>query len=194
MSPTPRPLVFLDIDDVLCLNQTYGGYDVLGAFELVRKGNPLGLDLNPELWKNIFFAEGVANLRALHDEFQPEYVMSTSWRRFFTEDRLREVFSRTGLDFVNANLKAQWETPQLWGSGARHYEIKEWLNQHGTPGQPILIIDDHGSGSGLSSSDFGCAKQVVLCTVNKGFVASKLKLARTLLRNQLVLSAHQGPS
>ena len=65
------PIIFLDIDDVLVLNEKYGGWDALEA--LAHE-----VEHHPELWQLLVFPAGRDNLRALHEEFSPTYVISST--------------------------------------------------------------------------------------------------------------------
>jgi hypothetical protein len=68
-----RPIVFLDFDDVLAVHEVHTSYRVIDAF---ARGN---LDALPELWTYVFDAGAKEHLRTLHNEFQPAYVISSSW-------------------------------------------------------------------------------------------------------------------
>ena len=48
-----RPIIFLDFDDVICLNKHYGGYDVFAP------------DPPDELWQQLFHPPAIAVLQAL---------------------------------------------------------------------------------------------------------------------------------
>lgn len=53
------PVLFLDFDDVICLNNPYGGYDALTALaEAARAGTPLSAD--DDLWSKLFDSKRVA--------------------------------------------------------------------------------------------------------------------------------------
>jgi hypothetical protein len=80
------PLIFLDIDDVLVLNEKYNGWAALEALAH-------DVEHHPELWQQLVFPEGRDNLRALHDEFSPEYVVSSTWATQFTQEQIKDVCS-----------------------------------------------------------------------------------------------------
>lgn len=140
-----RPVIFLDIDDVLAISREYTSYQVMTAFKL---GD---LDGWPELWQGLVFPEARANLVALHDEFWPQYVISSSWSNYLSQRQMQEIFRRSGLAFVADNIHSQWTTPKAQGP-SRTEEIENWIAKHGQRGQPILVIDDHDSGRGLLES------------------------------------------
>ena len=128
--------------------------------------------------------EARTNLVALHDEFWPQYVISSSWSNYLSEGQMREVFKRSGLAFVADNMHRRWTTPKAQGP-SRTKEIQSWIAAHGQPDQPLLVIDDLDSGQGLLESLPDQQNLVVLCEPWIGFVAAKLAEAQIKLRAQL---------
>lgn len=179
------PLCFIDMDDVLVLDARYTSYQVRECFRLA--------DMNwPELWDGLIDTVARTNLRALHDEFAPTYVISSSWTKFLSREQLVEVFRRTGLDFVVDNLHVEWATPKASGC-YRAEEIYRWFDR-AMPGQaptvlPVLVLDDDESGWTLADCPLDRAGQVVLCEVWKGLTDEKLVQAQQLLRAQLARMA-----
>lgn len=173
-----RPIIFLDIDDVLAISREFTSYQVITAFKLDD------LDGWPELWSSLIFAEARDNLAALHSEFWPQYVVSSSWSTYLTREQLQEVFRRTGLEFVADNMHRRWTTPKGTGS-ARLNEIENWIAKHGQASRPMLVLDDHESGWGLRDSHLEGSGHVVLCEPWIGFVAERLVQAQRLLRKQV---------
>jgi hypothetical protein len=171
-----RPLVFLDMDDVLCVNERYNSVQMMMCF---REKN---LDL-PELWAGLVDTGAAGNLRRLNDEFVPRYVVSTSWVTYLSREQLVDVFARTGLNFVTENLHVEWATPRAL-SASRRDEIEWWLDAHREPGQPFLIIDDRNSGWSLVSSQLAYEGHVVLCRSGEGFTDERLQEARLQLQRQ----------
>lgn len=182
------PIVFIDMDDVLVLDARYTSYQVRECFRLG--------DMDwAELWEGLVDATARANLRALHDEFAPTYVISSSWTKILTRAQLVEVLGRTGLDFVVDNLHEKWGTPK-GACGCRVEEIYNWLQMvfpgHLPAALPLLALDDDESGWTLADSLFDRAGQVVLCEVWKGLTGEKLATAQQLLRAQLERLAVPG--
>lgn len=172
-----RPVVFADLDDVLAIHQEHNSFQVLAAFKHAA------LDDVPSLWKHLFDASACKNLRTLHDEFFPEYVISSSWTSFLNRAQIFEVLQRTGLDFVAENLHAEWCTPRDEDS-YRLTEIDKWLDTHAFGGQiPFVILDDLNSGQSLSGSHL--EEKAVLCDAWIGFTHAKLRTAQKILRDQL---------
>src|ERR1700741_1389965 len=80
------PVVFLDIDDVLCVNDPYGGTDVLDALE--------GKHAEPDrVLREVFAMQAKRVLEALHEQMggSLRYVISSSWRRAFSRDQIERV-------------------------------------------------------------------------------------------------------
>ena len=171
-----RPIVFADLDDVLAIHREHNSFQVLTAFKHAA------LDDVPNLWKYIFDASASKNLRTLHDEFAPEYVISSSWASFLDRAQICEVLRRSGLEFVVENLHHDWCTPREEGS-YRLTEIDEWLDTHalGTP-LPYVILDDHISGQSIPGSHL--EERAVLCDAWVGFTHPKLRSAQKILRSQ----------
>ena len=162
---------------MLAIHQEHNSFQVLEAFKAAA------LDDVPSLWKYLFEASACKNLRTLHEEFVPEYVISSSWTSFLDRAQICEAMRRTGLDFVAGNLHDDWCTPREDGS-YRLTEIDGWLDMH-TAGAslPYVILDDHMSGQSLPGSHL--EKRTVLCDAWIGFTHPKLRSAQKILRDQL---------
>jgi hypothetical protein len=173
-----RPIVFLDIDDVLCVHRTLNTTQVLAALagdETVDAG---------QVWQEIFHQHAVENLRQLNEEFLPWYIVSSSWTLHLTRAQLCAVFAETGLDFVAKNLHEHWCTSRDDDS-YRLVEIEAWLDLHRRRGTrllapaPYLIIDDMLSGQSLVGSHL--EERTVFCEPSCGFLYPQLKAARGIL-------------
>lgn len=173
----PRPIVMLDADDVLAVSKEFTSYQVISAF----KQNDLDW---PEMWEGLFMGEAKTGLAALHAEFWPQYVISSSWSKYLSAAQLKEVFRRTGLAFVADNFHTRWTTPKGTGS-ARLTEIEDWLKKYRQGRQAVLVLDDDESGWSLADSHLDKAGFVVLCEPWVGLTAARLTQAQGLLRAQL---------
>lgn len=165
-------VLFLDLDDVLCMNNPYGGYDVLEHLQEVRSGHKTEADFQ-HVWNHLFHDKAKANLANVHDEFAPIYVMSTSWSRFCDRPLLETILRSTGLSFVADNLHADWETEKAPGQ-TRAEQVRSWLDRHPEIEGRWVVVDDKASGSGLNSG--GCAADgsyVVLCEEGIGLNTDK---------------------
>ena len=174
------PIVFLDIDDVLCLNNPYGGSDVLEALQ--------GRHVEPErVLREVFAPQAMRVLEALHAEMAGNlrYVISSSWRRAFSREQIERTFTTAGLGFVVASLHEKWETPRKLWPAERIEEIQSWLQQHHR-GEPFVVLDDeYSGGSLLSASDdvnHPLAERVLLCALDVGLTAEHLPIILSALR------------
>lgn len=172
-----RPVVFLDIDDVLCVHRTLNTRQVLAALAGDETVN------STAVWQQIFHAAAVEYLRQLHLEFEPQYVISSSWTLHLTKAQLCAAFEFTGLAFVAENLHEHWCTPRDEES-YRLVEIDAWLDTHALQSPPAyLIIDDQISGQSLCGSHL--EDRCVLCDALKGFMFKELAAARGILHAQI---------
>ena len=172
-----RPIVFLDIDDVLCLNSAYTGFDA--QYALRSSGGPYGKPIPVDLWQRLFAAAPRSNLRALHEEFVPWYVISSSWRTGFRRAEMEMVFRNTEIDFVAENLHEVWRTADHGMgrySGNRREEIEEWVARWHHEVSPWVALDDFESGSSLAWHE-----RAVLCDAGVGFSEDRLQQARAVL-------------
>jgi len=157
-----RPLVFLDFDDVICLGDPYSGYDV---FQPVSE-RPI------DLWKKLWSNESTTVLLSLAREFRPHLILTTSWIRLMERDGFVELFAATGLHELTPLLHPHWQTIQRPGT-SRWSAIERWLAAH-YEGQPVLILDDWISGTGLADSPMYRIDRVVLCQANVGLTHDHL--------------------
>lgn len=179
-----RPVLFLDLDDVLCLNQPYGGYDVLIAFrDAARKS--MELDVHHELWSELFDSSAMRHLHQIHEEFSPQYVLSTSWRWFFDREMFVETFEMAGLDFVSKALHDDWFTPQISRDAQRAVEIRRWISNHPECSNKWVALDDELSGTGFSTWPWPRQKFVVLCQEGVGLQDLEYRRLRDELTHRI---------
>jgi hypothetical protein len=174
-----KPVIFLDIDDVLCVHRTLNTRQVLAA---LAGDETVDAD---EVWQHIFHPAARENLRALDEEFSPIYVISSSWTLHLDQQQLRETFRRTGIGFVADNLHQVPFTPHDEDS-YRLVEIDAWLDTYLSPtlsqayATSYLIIDDVVSGQSLLGSHL--EDHTVFCDAWTGFTYPKLVTAQKILR------------
>ncbi len=173
-----RPLLFLDLDDVLCLNNPYG------AYHLDKSPRP------PDLWDRLFAEEPKKVLTKVHQAFANDgvrYVLSTSWRSHFSRAEFVEIFERTGLRFVAENLEVdeRWRTPIPESGSDRFQDIDDWLSLH-HQGEPFAVLDDYYSGWSLREAMIDprhpIASRVLLCKEGVGLLPEHLKKIIEILR------------
>lgn len=159
-APSARGLLMLDIDDVLCLSQPYGGFHVRNAFYSPSRAPH-------DLWERLFHPEAVAALQELMRECRPLVVITSSWLSILDREHFIEVFRKTGLGEVADSLHESWDAPQNFGVSRRD-AIAAWLVVHHR-GEPLLILDDLLSGESLVESAWAEAGHQILCEVGRGF-------------------------
>jgi hypothetical protein len=162
------PLLFLDFDDVLCVNDPYGGYDVLTG------GHP------DDLWARLFHAPAVGTLLDILAEHSPRVIITTSWLRFLDREGIEGVLRRTGLGPAADALHEHCEAVQDSGM-TRMAAIERWLATHHR-GEPWVALDDTASGTGLCGSAHHRVGRVVLCDVGVGLHKGHLAAVRRALK------------
>jgi hypothetical protein len=171
-----QPVVFLDFDDVICLSAPgkAGGYDAIHALDDVNSGR-VPMEHYRAVWDNLFDKAAVANLLALHTEFNPSYVLSTSWTRLLNQADLSQILMQSGLCFILRSLHEDWETKKTSRS-TRAEQIEAWLGSHSDVRSWVALDDEH-SGDGFHEGH----KRVVICEVGVGFTGVELAKARKIL-------------
>jgi hypothetical protein len=172
-----KPIVFLDFDDVICLSApgSAGGYDAIHALDDVTSGR-VPMEHYRTIWDNLFDKDAVANLLALHTEFNPCYVLSTSWTGILNRADLSQILMHSGLSFVVLSLHEDWETKKASRS-TRADQIVAWLISHPDVKSWVALDDEH-SGDGFDESH----THLVMCEVGKGFTDVELQKAQAILR------------
>lgn len=117
-----RPVIFLDFDGVLNTEQ----YQATLAVE----GKPA-----KDRWGMLFDPRAVNNLRRILDSTGSVIVVSSSWRRIYSLDRLRVMWSARELpgEIVDAIPCGSYYI-------SRGEEINCWLDRNGRP--DYVILDD----------------------------------------------------
>lgn len=178
LAPTPDPVVFLDLDDVLVRNDPYGRFDALAALRGVHARAD-------EVFTCLFDAEAVQALHRVHLALggRLRYVVSSSWRLQFPRARMVELMRRCGLAFVADGLESidRWATPHLGHERTRLDEVVRWLDQHHA-GEPFVVIDDLHSGASLQKSTGTFRRRVVLCPDFESFGFAQAREAIAALR------------
>lgn len=168
-----RPLLFLDFDDVICLNTKFTGFDVMYALSQIEKGTA-SLEDFEEVWHEVFDHEAKKYLRALHEEFNPFYVLSTSWSNRMNRAALVAVLKQTELNFIAENLHPTWQTIRGFGGQTRMREIGSWRGRHPEFDHLWIVLDDECSGTGFDIYPEKSDKQfIILCKEGAGLTKSE---------------------
>ena len=183
-APEGTPILFLDIDDVLCLSVPFGGYDAIDAINSRRAC--------PELvYQSLFHRPAVDQLRVVHEALRGRlrYVLTSTWRLHMNRSQLAEVFRRSGLAFIGDNMerKGRWCTPS-WPDRTRLDEITEWLRKHGA-GESFAVVDDTFSGFSLAeaakSKRGPFRSRIVLCDERIGLLPEHATRLIGILKKRL---------
>jgi hypothetical protein len=183
---TAIPILFLDIDDVVCLNETYGGYDVVEALR-GRHSRPA------TVFREVFNQRACDVLRQVHGAMNGRlrYVVSSTWREALDLAQVTRVFNEGGLDFVTSAFHEFWRTPVSHYWGVRADDIARWLDRWHAA-EPFAIADDTYSGSSLkpalTESLHPYFDRVVLCQENEGLVSEHVRPLVSALKTPWVFS------
>jgi hypothetical protein len=191
-----RPILFLDFDDVICLNRTCGGYDAIEAIARIENEPGLSPETFDTLWTELFDVNAKVFLRAIHGLWDPWFVLTTSWCRFVKKEALIEILQRSGLGFVADNLHSSWATPRRMHPDIRAGEIGSWHRANPGFENAWVVLDDTLSGVGLSDWPIPSESPfVVLCRENVGLTGVEYQKLKTafLLRAKSHLFNRQPP-
>lgn len=167
-----RPILFLDFDDVICLNSPYGGNDVV-------RPRAYGQAQPADLWDLLFAKSATDVLLTIMDEFNPAVVISSSWLAHFERPGMEVLLKNCGLGVVAGALHQAWDA-QAVRDKTRLWAIEAWLKRN-HQGEPFVILDDTDSGTGLRGSKLHKAGRVVLCEVGVGLGVGHLPKIREAL-------------
>jgi hypothetical protein len=155
------PLLFLDLDDVICLNDPYGGYDLAAP------------DKPADLYERLWHPPALGVLQNVVERNRPQVVLTSSWLRFLLLKDAKALFHRTGAPWLAEALHPAGEAlPQ--SGWTRLQAIDAWMAQH-RGHEPYAILDDALSGTGLVGSSHDRAGRVVLCEVEIGLLPRHLE-------------------
>lgn len=176
---TPRPILFLALDDVLCHGIRYGLAEALEIMRQHKRVTDRGLSRrSPYSWDTPFEVSSFCRLENLHKEFSPRYVLSSNWTRFLDRDAMYRLPWNGGVHYVADNLHLDWETIKL-RQGTRAQEISSWLQVHQTYSQSWAVLNSTASGTGLNDD----CPYTVLCQPVVGFtMADQTKLRQAFQR------------
>ena len=186
MDHDQRPVLLLDIDDVVCTNSPYGGFDAKVEFAKLDGSLVNYHECAPDLWEKLFVHYAKSLLSNIDREFHPWYVLTTSWWWHFTCDELIDVLRRGGLGFIASNLHKDWATPKGRRPGLRWAEIKGWVEAHPECASRWAVLDDELSGTGFGATHPESeAPYIVLCCEDVGFTVVEYVRLRAALARRL---------
>jgi hypothetical protein len=162
-------VLFLDFDDIICLSKPYGGFDLFDT----SSARPA------DLYERLWHLPAKATLLSILDELSPRIVITTSWLRLMDRAGFEDLFRRTGLERVAEALHEHWEAPADRGI-SRHDAIRRWMYSR-YAGEPVVVLDDVLSGTGLRGSKLDRVERVVFCEVGVGLHDGHLSRVRRAL-------------
>jgi hypothetical protein len=175
-APPGTPIVFLDIDDVLCLSRVVGVEDAAAA---MHGNQPLPVDV----FELLFHQRAVTALHRLHEQLQGKvrYVVTSAWRRRLSRGEFAPILNCGGLGFVAAALdvRDRWCTSSM-PEATRRDEVMSWLDAQGA-GERFAVLDDMRSGASLAGAA-GLKGRVVLSDEGVGLLPEHVEpLLRALM-------------
>lgn len=163
-------LLFLDFDDVICTSKPYGGYDLFVPAE----------ERPSDLYERLWHPPAAQTLLEILEAYGPRVVITTSWLRLMERNGFEALFRKTGLGVVADALHSAWEAPAMRGM-TRLGAIEKWLHAH-YQGEPVVVLDDELSGTGLRGSKLDRVGCVVLCEQDVGLHRGHLPLVHRALK------------
>lgn len=160
-------ILFVDIDEVLCLGQAEACLELLQSFEHGETPSEHRL--------STLFSPVARNALAITHRRSGgvRYVISSSWREHFSREQMALILHGGGLQFVADHLYEgdAWRCLPKRIYREREAEILHWLSTHHR-GEPFAVLDDRWSGCMLLFShqnpDSRLFGRVVICTPGIG--------------------------
>lgn len=164
---TPAPLLFLELEGVLVLGASKKREFVTQAVSDIARGNSTWREYQ-ETWTRLFTMEPLRHLKALHDQFQPQYCLTSDWTGWMDKAALLNVLCLSGLAFVASNLHARWEVDPGQGAIHRSAQIEAWLRLHSDQHDQWVVLDSEVRGPGVLSWPEHLAAHTVFCCSDVG--------------------------
>ena len=161
---TPAPLLFLELEGVLVLGASKTRELVADAVSAIARGNATWRD-HHDIWENLFAAEPVRQLKALHDQFQLRYCLTTNWTGLLDKAATLNVLRLSGLGFVASNLHARWEVDRVV---RRSDQIEAWLRHHSDQHDQWVVLDSEVRGPDVLLWPEHLAAHTVFCCSDVG--------------------------
>lgn len=124
---SPALLLFLELEDVLVLRGSTKRTLVVDAIRTVAAGKNKWRDYQ-ELWDGLFDPGPIRQLKILHDQFEPQYCLTSDWTVLMGRSEMLNVLRLSGLGFVANNLHTRWENRSGQMTTDRVKAIENWLS------------------------------------------------------------------
>ena len=161
------PLLFLDIDDVLCVSHQHGGRQAAQALNTRLEAGAI-----PFPWEQLFEEEARLALDLLMQRTGPRIIVTSTWLVLFNRAAMAEVFRLSGLARIADALHPQWDAPQNRFE-TRLAAIERWLSANHL-GEAFAVLDDCESGTAIAGSSMEREGRVILCEVGRGLHRGQL--------------------
>lgn len=166
-----KPILFLDVDDVLAPGQPVCKHSVWELIE-PHKQKTLEVDL---LLTGVFSEDARLASSAICSAVPHlQVIISSSWRHTYSRDEMVDLFNRGGLKDLAAHIQwgHRWCTTTNLRYGSRADEIRDWLSRFHN-GEPYAVLDDHVSGASLVElcTQEPWTDRIVLCSKGVGLQA-----------------------
>ena len=162
----PALLLFLEFEGVLVLGGSAKRDMVADTVSDIARGNSTWRD-HQVLWTNLLEAEPLRQLKALHNQFQLQYCLTTDWTGFLDKAAMLNVLHLSGLGFVAGNLHARWEVDQ-GHRAVRTDQIKTWLHLNSDWYDRWLALDSDVRGPGVQDWPKELTDFAVFCCSDAG--------------------------
>jgi hypothetical protein len=166
MTPA-APLLFLEFEGVLVLGGSAKMAFVTQAVNDIARGKSTWRE-HQETWDGLFAAEAVRQLKALHDQFQLQYCLSTDWTGFLDKAAMLNVLRLSGLGFVASNLHARWEVGRGLGAVRRSDQIEAWLHHYSDQDGQWVVLESEVHGPDVLLWPEHIAAHTVFCCSDVG--------------------------
>ena len=163
----PTPLLFLELEGVLVLGGSKKRELVADAVSSIARGDSTWRD-HQGSWEDLFAAEPVRQLKALHDQFQLRYCLTTNWTGLLDKAATLNVLRLSGLGFVTSNLHARWEVDRGLGTVHRSDQIEAWLRHHSDQHDQWVVLDSEVRGPDVLLWPEHMAAHTVFCCSDVG--------------------------
>ena len=80
-----------------------------------------------DLWDQLFEPEPVKQLKLLHDQFKPQYCLTSDWTLLMDRSAMLNVLRLSGLGFVAGHLHPRWDTGIAPAVSNHATAIEAWL-------------------------------------------------------------------
>ena len=162
----PALLLFLEFEGVLALGGSAKRDKVAETVSDIARGNSTWRD-HQALWATLFETEPIRQLKALHNQFQLQYCLTTDWTGFLDKAAMLNVLHLSGLGFVAGNLHVRWEVDQ-GHRAVRTDQIKTWLHLNSDWQDRWLALDSDVRGPDVQDWQKVLTDFAVFCCSDAG--------------------------